>query len=316
MLSQMQTFTIDQVKQHATSSDCWVIVNGKVYDVTQFIFDHPGFHSFPIVENLIRIGGEALILDHSGTDITSLMKNDMEHIHSDTAYEMLKDYCIGNVNSSTSKIQSETTHSESLLSKRSNDFIDTSRPMLQQLLKGNFTKEFYVEQIHIPRHTSDSPPIFANPYLDLLSKCYWWVPPTFWTPVICFMFIRSLSFLSFFGTCMSFALGILTWTLIEYTLHRFIFHLDDYLPDNKYFMAAHFISHGVHHFLPMDGMRLVMPPALGVILSTPIITFIQMVLPHGVSDGLVSGALLGFISYDLFHCNFLSFLNESKYSFD
>lgn len=293
MLSQMQTYTLEQVKQHATSSDCWVIVNGKVYDVTNFLFDHPG--------------GEALILDHSGRDITSIMKDDMEHVHSDTAYDMLNDYCIGVLDSSASSKGIANTN-ESLLSRKSNDFIDTSKPMLQQILKGNYSKEFYVQQIHIPRHTTDSPPIFVNPYLDLLSKCYWWVPPTFWSPVIIFMFVRSLSFLSIFGTLASFALGIFTWTLIEYSLHRFIFHLDEYLPDNKYFMAAHFISHGVHHFLPMDSMRLVMPPALGVILATPIITFIQQVLPHGVSDGLVSGALLGFISYDLFHY----YLHHSK----
>jgi len=34
--------TAEQVAQHASDKDCWVILNGKVYDVTAFLPDHPG----------------------------------------------------------------------------------------------------------------------------------------------------------------------------------------------------------------------------------------------------------------------------------
>lgn len=37
-----RTYSKDEVAQHKTEKDCWVILNGKVYDVTSFLPDHPG----------------------------------------------------------------------------------------------------------------------------------------------------------------------------------------------------------------------------------------------------------------------------------
>merc|ERR1712086_225923 len=34
--------TVDDVKAHKTAKDCWVIIEGKVFDVTKFLPDHPG----------------------------------------------------------------------------------------------------------------------------------------------------------------------------------------------------------------------------------------------------------------------------------
>jgi hypothetical protein len=35
-------FTMDEVSQHASATDCWTVVNGNVYDVTPFVNRHPG----------------------------------------------------------------------------------------------------------------------------------------------------------------------------------------------------------------------------------------------------------------------------------
>ena len=35
-------FTLEDVAQHKDAKDCWVVVNGKVLDVTEFMVDHPG----------------------------------------------------------------------------------------------------------------------------------------------------------------------------------------------------------------------------------------------------------------------------------
>jgi len=37
-----QEFTLADVAKHNTESDCWVVVNGQVLDVTNFLADHPG----------------------------------------------------------------------------------------------------------------------------------------------------------------------------------------------------------------------------------------------------------------------------------
>ncbi|KAI8376143.1 acyl-CoA dehydrogenase/oxidase [Radiomyces spectabilis] len=38
----MKTFTVEQVAEHNSAKDCWIIVDGKVFDVTNFLADHPG----------------------------------------------------------------------------------------------------------------------------------------------------------------------------------------------------------------------------------------------------------------------------------
>eukprot|EP01038_Epipyxis_sp_PR26KG_P010647 gene10647-14299_t len=52
-------FTLSQVKQHNTKDDCWVIIDGKVYDVTPFVEEHPGGDA--IYQNA---GGDASIGFH------------------------------------------------------------------------------------------------------------------------------------------------------------------------------------------------------------------------------------------------------------
>jgi cytochrome b involved in lipid metabolism len=37
-----KTFTLDECKKHASDKDCWLVVHGKVYNVTDFLEEHPG----------------------------------------------------------------------------------------------------------------------------------------------------------------------------------------------------------------------------------------------------------------------------------
>jgi hypothetical protein len=55
----------------------------QVYNVTDFLEGHPG--------------GEDLILMHGGKDVTEIMQDPLEHEHSEFAFDMLKDYFIGRV---------------------------------------------------------------------------------------------------------------------------------------------------------------------------------------------------------------------------
>ena len=50
-------YTLEEVAKHTTKSDCWVVVNGQVLDVTSFLPDHPG--------------GELAILTFAGRDASA-----------------------------------------------------------------------------------------------------------------------------------------------------------------------------------------------------------------------------------------------------
>ncbi|KAF5811470.1 putative cytochrome b5-like heme/steroid binding domain, cytochrome b5, heme-binding protein [Helianthus annuus] len=76
--------SFEEVSKHNRKTDCWVIISGKVYDVTPFLDDHPG-------------GDEILILA-TEKDATE----DFEDVgHSQNAIDMMKDYYVGEVDSNT-----------------------------------------------------------------------------------------------------------------------------------------------------------------------------------------------------------------------
>ncbi|KAK3158602.1 hypothetical protein QOZ80_2AG0139250 [Eleusine coracana subsp. coracana] len=73
-------YTFEEVRKHNELNDCWLIISGKVYDVTPFMEEHPG--------------GDDVLLASTGKDATT----DYEDIgHSDSATEMMRQYCIGDV---------------------------------------------------------------------------------------------------------------------------------------------------------------------------------------------------------------------------
>lgn len=262
----MVEYSLQQVEQHASEDSCWCIYQDKVYDVTEFMQDHPG--------------GEDLIFDYAGKDITNVMKDVLEHEHSDSAYEILQEYCIGTLAKQQQQQQEKaplTLHEQrmQLLEEeeesktfgkedfhptvtdihsdvKTNQFLDLSKALVPQLIRARYTKEFYLEQVHKPRYMPTPAIFFGHPLLEPLTKTAWYVVPSIWLPYAAYQLYHSLSFGNVQGTALSFVFGIVIWSLLEYLLHRFFFHLDDLLPDTQMAFVLHFVIHGFHHYLPMD----------------------------------------------------------------
>jgi cytochrome b involved in lipid metabolism len=72
------TFTANDVAKHSTQNDCWMIINGQVYDLTDYISSHPG--------------GDAM-LQACGGDGTTLFNTNPRH--SSYANDLLLQYNIG-----------------------------------------------------------------------------------------------------------------------------------------------------------------------------------------------------------------------------
>lgn len=96
-----------------------------------------------------------------------------------------------------------------------------------------------------------------------------------------------------------FVFGWFFWGFMEYAFHRFVFHGE---PRGRAGITLHFILHGCHHKAPMDGLRLVFPPAA----SAPIIYGMGHVYRYVMpSEGLAcfafAGCLMGYVAYDCTH---------------
>ncbi|KAH1055213.1 hypothetical protein J1N35_033278 [Gossypium stocksii] len=58
--------------------------------------------------------------------------------------------------------------------------------------------------------------------------------------------------------------GSFIWTFLGYCFHRFLFHIET---KSYWANTFHYLIHGCHHGHPMDGLRLVIPPAEAAILA-------------------------------------------------
>ncbi|KAL0638738.1 hypothetical protein Q9L58_002162 [Maublancomyces gigas] len=78
-------YTLDEVKEHQTKKDLWMILHDKVYSVSSFVDEHPG--------------GEEVLMDVAGQDATEAFE---DVGHSDEARELLVGLLVGNLKSSSS----------------------------------------------------------------------------------------------------------------------------------------------------------------------------------------------------------------------
>jgi 4-hydroxysphinganine ceramide fatty acyl 2-hydroxylase len=317
----LPTLTQAEIDTHKSLKSCYVTIGTNVYDVTDFLDSHPG--------------GEDLILDWAGKDIGAILKDEDSHAHSETAYDVLEESLVGflvteklatdgdvqrhaadiQINEKVNPLVHPRTgmSCEEDLSRdtdldsdfKTHRFLDLNKPLLLQVWYGGFTKEFYLDQIHRPRHYKGgaSAPLFGN-FLEPLSLTPWWVVPMLWLPLVGYgLYLASDGFPSVLNQAAFWGLGLAIWTLLEYLLHRFIFHLDEWLPDHRAGLTLHFLLHGIHHYLPMDRYRLVMPPTLFVALATPFWKLAHTIFfwDWSLATTVYCGGIAGYVCYDLTH---------------
>ncbi|SAM84347.1 probable SCS7-required for hydroxylation of ceramide [Ustilago bromivora] len=340
-LSKMLLFSAEDVAKHNISTDCWVMHRGKVYDVTDFLQDHPG--------------GDDLIMQYAGKDMEQVMDDPQEHCHSDSAYELLDEHIIGRLATTDAEraalsernakggysgkddsiVITQDFHPEETdfsSDYKQNRFLDLNKALMPQMLRANFSKEFYLEQVHSPRHSKNPARFFNQDYLEVFTRTPWYVVPTLWLPIASAIFFRSTTqfasnlsktplnaatwyeaaakptqfaptvwSVALTQTAICWAIGVVIWTLLEYSIHRFLFHIDNILPDKPAFLTLHFLLHGVHHYLPMDRLRLVMPPLLFFLLSYPFTQLAHALFPKAVANGIISGSFSMYVVYDCMH---------------
>lgn len=256
----LPTFLSSEVAEHNTADSCYVTIGTRVFDVTDFIDSHPGGG-----ELVLEYGGKDVTeilkdeISHTHSEAAYEVLEDsfvgfvatekvleaaVQSTHPDSIIPLppnreglqeLKDSGVTDgvpVYKATGLSSAEDLSKETDLvdDYKKHKFLDLNKPLLLQIWFGGFSKDFYIEQIHRPRHYKGgaSAPLFGN-FLEPLSKTAWYVVPIVWLPPVAYgSYLAQQNLPSTLEWASYWCLGLFLWTFFEYILHRFLFHVDKY----------------------------------------------------------------------------------------
>jgi hypothetical protein len=162
--------------------------------------------------------------------------------------------------------------------------------------------------------------MFGSDLLERLSHVHPAVPHLLYLPVITVMLVAAVR--AGQGPLLMAGLlagGALVWSLLEYVIHRFVFHPPQWIEDETRALTAslppgqavipalpswrhkfYFLVHGVHHDYPNDSGRLVMPPSVSIPLAV-IFFFLFQWLIGPLTPAAFAGLVGGYLAYDTTH---------------
>lgn len=147
------------------------------------------------------------------------------------------------------------------------------------------------------RATPESPRLFDSDALDVLTRIPWWVVPVVYVPIVAALFGWGVTRVGVVAAVALAVAGWFVWTLVEYTLHRTVFH---WVPATPWGPRFHFLVHGIHHDWVNDRYRLVMPPAVSLLLGVVFFSLWWVLLGAWVFP-FFAGHVAGYLAYDMIH---------------
>ncbi len=158
-------------------------------------------------------------------------------------------------------------------------------------------------EIRMPEHLKpkkdQSVRLYNSKFLEFLSKSPFWVPLVMWIVIfLVFMYLSfaltTLNFIQVFLTTLG---GALTWTLMEYIIHRFAYHTE---LDSEEILNFQMSMHGNHHHYPKDPERLAMPPIPGLIISVLFFGLFYLIMGQ-YAYAFFPGFILAYDAYITLH---------------
>ena len=140
--------------------------------------------------------------------------------------------------------------------------------------------------------------VFDHPVLDWMSKAHPAFPAMFWGPIAVTAIVlgatKGVGALATVGLVLG---GILTWTLFEYILHRWVFH---FIPKNSWLRKQWYLVHQIHHDYT-EWYRLVAPPMMSLALGAVFFTAFTLTLGFPNAWPFFAGFTIGYLAYDYVH---------------
>jgi len=141
--------------------------------------------------------------------------------------------------------------------------------------------------------------LFQNPVIEKLSRTHIAIPIAMFCLVSIGLLIygSSNTALRWYELVLLFVAGLLTFTLVEYLVHRYLFHMET---DTELKEKIQYSFHGVHHEFPKDRDRLAMPPLVSAMLCLVLFFTFRWVLGD-YAYGFLPGFVLGYAAYLFVH---------------
>jgi sterol desaturase/sphingolipid hydroxylase (fatty acid hydroxylase superfamily) len=142
--------------------------------------------------------------------------------------------------------------------------------------------------------------VFASPWIErTVGRAHPITPIVWFGPFIGWAVFRAIATSDLrLSALMLFASGWLVWSLLEYLLHRFVFHMGAHTPKQR---LRAFLLHGYHHEFPDDAMRLVAPPLMSWPIALVVGLAYYALLGSTKWIFLFAGTAVGYIAYDWIH---------------
>jgi sterol desaturase/sphingolipid hydroxylase (fatty acid hydroxylase superfamily) len=154
----------------------------------------------------------------------------------------------------------------------------------------------------------ESIPLFKNRFLESLTHIHPLTPLLVFLPVIIWCSYQSIINNTYLSSFLCFLGGILFWSFLEYTMHRFFFH---YEAKTKIGQKMHFLFHGIHHDYPKDFTRLVMPLSVSIPLSLGFYFLFNLIFGN-LGPIFFAGMMSGYLAYDYIHFSVHYFQSKNK----
>jgi sterol desaturase/sphingolipid hydroxylase (fatty acid hydroxylase superfamily) len=145
-----------------------------------------------------------------------------------------------------------------------------------------------------PQNTG-SPQLFKNPILEKLSRTHISLPLGIFFSVSAWLLVKGVQETGLQGwqIGLSYAIGLVAFTWLEYNAHRYIYHMK---PTTPWKQEIQYKFHGVHHDYPKDKGRLALPPLVSLAVTTVLFFAFKLVMGDFVF-GFLPGFLTGYAAY-------------------
>jgi sterol desaturase/sphingolipid hydroxylase (fatty acid hydroxylase superfamily) len=158
---------------------------------------------------------------------------------------------------------------------------------------------------------SGSGQMFKNPFLERLTRTHISIPLTLFygAAIAAIIYTTIYTGITPAEIIGMFFAGFFLWTLLEYLIHKYLFHIAEFNPKLE---RLQYTLHGIHHEYPRDKMRLAMPPLVSIVLAIGFFALFYAIFGlYGFSFG--AGFVAAYASYLLVHYSVHAFVPPDNF---